>query len=114
MSMPIDPDDPQSAIRYDTTRYRCPHCRRSYAHQATATKHIARCFRNPAVQSCKTCRFYGLTEDGFECDQGVDLSGAFCTICGADMLPDGSGCTDHYEAKPVYNLRVRCDLWEAS
>lgn len=102
-----------AAIRYDTTRYRCPHCRRSYAHQKTADKHIVRCFRNPAVRSCKTCRFYSLDFDGFGCGAGVDVSGAFCPVCGSGWVqPDGPVC-EHVDAKSVYNLRVQCDLWEA-
>lgn len=95
------------------TRYRCPHCRRSYAHRATATNHMPRCFMNAAVRSCKTCRH---RDNDRTCDLGVDLETARCAMCGGLMYPDGSGectCPMSSMSKPVYGLRVRCDEWEA-
>jgi hypothetical protein len=41
--------------RIIVTRWRCPHCRRSWAGKAPAAAHIARCWLNPDNRSCKTC-----------------------------------------------------------
>lgn len=111
------------SIAFTTVRHRCPHCRRSYAHQATAIKHIGRCFANPAVRTCKTCRHLEPPDPGdwevgdpgapAGCGLGVDLSVARCSVCGSEMFPDGSGCP-HPEAKPAYGLRVQCELWQAT
>ena len=36
-------------------RYRCPHCRRSWASKARATTHVAECPHSPATRACATC-----------------------------------------------------------
>jgi len=101
-------------ITVQATRYRCPHCRKSYAHRATATNHMSRCFKTPSVRSCKTCKHYDTSERACELD--VDLETARCSTCGGFMYPDGSGdcvCSPIEGGKPVYGLRVQCDEWEA-
>lgn len=47
-----------TAIRLKVVRYQCPHCSRTHSKKAAAEAHIARCWRNPAARSCKTCRHY--------------------------------------------------------
>lgn len=37
------------------TRYRCPFCRRQNSAKKKIVEHIARCWHNPAVKSCRTC-----------------------------------------------------------
>lgn len=66
------------------TRHRCPHCRRSWSRKKAATGHIARCWSNPAAQSCKTRAFY-VPE---ECAAGVDLR-QFDDEDGRRVLPIG-------------------------
>lgn len=121
-------------IAYTATRYRCPHCRRSFAHRATAEKHLARCFLSPAVRSCRTCRWFefhhpepevGIMGPGYECHAGddsdaaedVDLHLYRCSTCGGGVYPDGTGeCScDRLGpiAKPVFGLRVQCPSWQA-
>jgi hypothetical protein len=45
-------------------RHQCPHCRSTWAKKQAATNHIARCWDNPDVRSCKTCDHHEPAEDG--------------------------------------------------
>lgn len=42
-------------VKVQVTRWRCPFCGRSHSGRGRARDHIGRCWRNPAVRSCKTC-----------------------------------------------------------
>ena len=99
-------------IAFATTRYRCPHCRRSYAHKATATNHMALCFADPERRTCKTCQHdekpSGHRDDYFDggCAKNLD-QGPSCIECGEH--PEVCG---HW--RPAANrLRVLCPSWEA-
>ncbi|MGW1815464.1 hypothetical protein ACWCQM_18125 [Streptomyces sp. NPDC002125] len=39
-------------------RHQCPHCRRTWAKKPAAAAHVARCWSNPEVRSCKTCEHH--------------------------------------------------------
>ena len=81
-----------TAIPVRTTRYQCPHCRRTWAHRWPAEKHIDRCFKNPAARSCKTCALYEPREaaehyTGYpgcpeSCGAGVSLTDGLQVHCG--------------------------------
>jgi hypothetical protein len=45
-------------------RHQCPHCRGTWAKPAAAKAHIARCWKNPDVRSCKTCLHFEPAESG--------------------------------------------------
>lgn len=84
-------------IPFTATRYRCPFCARSRSHKKATAEHIARCWHNPSVRSCKTCANYeppnaGCGEYRCNCD-----SGDFCGV--GVKLPQGG---------PVTN----CEKWE--
>lgn len=98
-------------IEYTAKRYRCPHCRRSYAHRATVGKHMGRCFANPAVQSCKTCRYFDFDDFGPTCAEGVPIAGPFCSRCGVDVDQRSGACPDEHDDKPIYGMRVLCNAW---
>lgn len=74
-------------------RYLCPFCRRGRSTAQAARAHIARCWKNPAAQSCKTCAAYQPAELGHYatgypgCPEGCD---------GGHSLADGLlvGCSD--------------------
>lgn len=118
-------------IAYATTRYRCPHCRKSWGHRANAVKHEARCFMSPAVRSCKTCRWFeyyppepevGIMAPGYQCHaderedstEAVDLHCDRCSTCGGRLAYDECSCDPLGPiAKPVFGLRVLCPKWEA-
>jgi hypothetical protein len=104
-------------IPFRVLRYRCPHCPRTGSSKARITEHIGRCWLNPEVRGCKTCKHfepYG-PENGDGCAVGVDLSGRpACVNCGGPGDPwnpcehcTGSGA----EIKP--GPIVGCDRWEA-
>lgn len=38
------------------TKYKCDFCKRSYINKYKAREHEKRCFFNPAVKSCVTCK----------------------------------------------------------
>lgn len=103
-------------IQEQATRYRCPHCRRSYAHQGPAAKHMLRCFSSPFTRACKTCKHH--TPLGYEwpdeCDRDVDLTVPRCSACGDEMDQGAGYCPSVHDARPVNGLRVQCDLWEAA
>ena len=96
------------------TRYRCPHCPRGHSTRRRAVEHIARCWHNPDVKSCKTCKHFERNYDGYgeDCNLGIDLSGrpacqrcygmsAGCPECGGDGAEIRPG--------PI----VDCEKWEA-
>ena len=95
---------PSSAtpISRHVLRHYCPFCSRGHAHKRSAIAHVAKCWRNPASRSCKTCGCYQPPEradyyDGYPgcpegCDAGLDLSGGLRTHCDAweGALTDGA------------------------
>ena len=45
---------------YETTRYRCPHCRKSWAKRDACYHHILHgCHMDARTATCATCRFLG-------------------------------------------------------
>lgn len=101
-------------IAYTTTRYRCPHCRKSYAAKGTAERHLVRCWRNPERRACLTCKHRDHGEYGEpECSIG---EGAWpcCNECGSSRRDeDGRGFCGHYSAGEARYLQVLCPAWEA-
>ena len=107
-------------IVYETKRYRCPHCRRSYAHEKAARAHEARCFNNPQRQGCRTCRHaegpdgMTFTSTGFVADCAIDqMIPHCCPACGAEVLPEPGYCPNMCSATPISRMRVLCPSWEA-
>ena len=48
----------QAVETFTQKRYRCPHCRRSWASITRAREHVAEgCWSDPAQAACKTCKF---------------------------------------------------------
>lgn len=43
---------------YETTRYRCDHCRKSYSKKNLCLAHEKECHHDPAVKACTTCRHF--------------------------------------------------------
>lgn len=99
-------------IAFVTTRHRCPHCRKSYAHAKTAAQHMTRCFTNPDARSCKTCTHRDVDgEFGSGCSVGALDGGPTCSRCGAFVSPAEGLCPDLHYDKVLYGLRVHCDQW---
>lgn len=111
-------------IPFRVTRYRCPHCPRTGSGKARVAEHMARCWRNPAVRGCKTCRHFvtWMGDYGSDCAVGVSLAGRpECTLCHGFGRTFGddlgvSECTecggDGAEIKP--GPIVGCEKWEAA
>jgi len=104
------------------TRYRCPFCPRSLSSKTRMVDHIGKCWRNPAVRSCKTCKHFvreeGEPEVGLpdieDCEAGVDLRGG-CATCGYVPPSGENSCPEH----PLDDMRppgpvVDCSIWEAT
>lgn len=68
-------------IPVTTVRHQCPHCRRTWAKQPAAASHVARCWHNPDVRSCKTCEHHepGAAAGGCSCDP----------YCNCPEIPEG-------------------------
>lgn len=86
-------------IPFTTTRWRCPFCRRTASSKSRMNLHISRCWHNPAVHGCKTCKHFEAWHGdwGDECDAGVSLAGH------GDQFDD-----DYVRPGPI----VGCDKWE--
>lgn len=101
-------------IPIKVTRYGCPHCGRTASRPVRTREHMARCWKNPEVRGCKTCKHfepYG-PEWGDACNAGVDLTGRpACATCGgySDPWNEHAGCTGG-EIKP--GPIVHCPLWQ--
>lgn len=105
-------------IAFATTRHRCPYCRKSWAHKATAAKHMTVCFADPERRTCKTCAHdvapVFTAPDDYEerhCAKGLD-QGPSCIGCGEH--PEACGCDIGYRTRPATQLRVLCPAWEVS
>lgn len=82
------------------TRWKCPHCNRGHSSRAAAFAHIGRCWRNPALRGCKSCKHF--SPAGYEWDED----------CGAGVSLAGhgeEGNDDYVRPGPI----VGCDKWEA-
>lgn len=58
-------------------RYRCVHCRRSWANRATAVQHSQRCWFDPANRACKTCAHF---QRGFNELEGGYVENDSCAV----------------------------------
>lgn len=72
-----------SVIEFTQRRWRCPHCRKSWAKRTTATDHIGSgCHMDPDTHTCATCRHYQRGHDGSweeppldpDCRVGVNIN----------------------------------------
>jgi hypothetical protein len=81
------------------TRYRCPFCHRSRSSKKATAEHIARCWLNPAVRSCKTCVNYDFWPAGDYC------MGTPCNCNDAAVYCEaGIDIAD-------FSIRTACPLW---
>jgi hypothetical protein len=92
--------DKSEPIPRRVLRHYCPHCGKSRSARTAAVNHIARCFKNPAAKSCRTCACYQPVEQPEYSDYGRP-SYPGC--------PEGCDAGVNIEAGPVTN----CALWEA-
>lgn len=78
------------------TRFQCPHCRITRAKKSAMAAHIARCWRNPAAKSCKTCALFQPFEEG-----PYDGHPGFAAGCGVGWPID-------------HRLKADCRDWQGS
>ena len=119
------PDEPGDStmivapVRIEVVRWRCPHCRRSWAAKASARRHMTRCHRDPARRACSTCRHFTPTPC---CDTPSDECGCnglnACAVGAFETwrfndhdthAPDPDGWWLH-----VVDWRTDCPSWEAA
>lgn len=86
------------------TRWLCPFCTRGHWAKAKATEHIARCWKNPATRSCKTCTHYQPSETGESCFPGRP--------CPCNNTPEACNAHDGPDLEDG-GIRTACPLWEA-
>ena len=100
-------------IVYETKRYRCPHCRRSYGAKGTAERHLERCFRNPSRRTCMTCVHQRKGVFG-EPDCAIS-EGAWpcCAECGNSRRSEGADLDCRHPGQEANYLQVLCPSWEA-
>jgi hypothetical protein len=82
-------------IEYTVRRFRCPHCTRSRSTRKLIAEHMARCWKNPAVRACVTCRHHELVDP--EPEVGLP---------GAELCHAVHGRIDYVHTKcPLWALR---------
>lgn len=60
------------------TRHVCPFCHRSRSRIKPAKLHMERCWKNPALEGCKTCTFFNGKD---RCNAGFNLERGLVTEC---------------------------------
>jgi hypothetical protein len=84
------------------TRHQCPHCRATRSKKTAAIAHIGRCWKNPAVRSCKTCQHHLPPYSGDTCNPGKWCGcSEYPEACDVRAVPEGSDF-------PI----VGCPQWE--
>ena len=86
---------------FTVTRWRCPFCRRSRSAKRATAEHIARCWLNPDVRSCKTCAHFEPAHDACGCEPGCNWgspAGGVPDSCAAGVALDG-------------DVKTGCPLW---
>jgi len=84
------------------TRWRCPFCRRSRSSRRATAEHIARCWINPAVRSCKTCANLQPGGDACGCEPGCNWGSPSGPI--PDSCVVGVNISDG-------EIKTACPLW---
>lgn len=94
-------------VRVQVTRWRCPHCGRSHSGRTRAQAHMARCWRNPAARSCKTCAHFQPAID--------DCPGTPGCGCGNDeFCHQDLDVQIAVETRPgTFTFPINCPLWSA-
>lgn len=69
-----------AALELRVIRYQCPYCNRSWSKRTPAETHIARCWRNPATRSCKTCVNFCPAEKPHRFDPGYQPEAEGCAL----------------------------------
>lgn len=78
-------------LRVVVTRHKCPHCGRTWSKQPAAAAHVARCWHNPAVRSCKTCEHHQPAYRGDTCNPGEWCACSdYPEACDVDAVPAGA------------------------
>lgn len=49
--------DDGNVIPFQTTRYRCPHCRKTGSSRKRMQEHADACIVDPFTRACRTCKF---------------------------------------------------------
>lgn len=98
-------DTTAEPVRVQVTRWRCPHCSRSHSDRTRARAHMARCWLNPAVKSCKTCVNF---------DSGSNGCGTYdCNCASGESCYRGLPVQVPNETRPnSFLFPVNCPLWE--
>ena len=94
----IPAEDP---LVIQVTRYQCPHCRTTRSKKPAAAAHISRCWKNPAVRTCKTCEHYEPAGDGDHCFPGRP--------CGCNVYAES--CAQELNI-PEDQPATHCPKWE--
>lgn len=88
-------------IRVLVNRWQCPFCRRTRSAKAAAVAHVARCWLNPAVRSCKTCAHLSPASSGPACFPGRP--------CDCNESPEN--CAAGVPLTPETTPVTGCPLW---
>lgn len=101
--------------KIQVTRYRCPHCRKSWSAKRATLEHMGRCWLDPQNRSCRTCDHfrpgYGGTDSGWNegwhqkehCAVGIELH----------PVPDDDVLDSDVTVEPEKGLPLHCPSWTA-
>lgn len=92
-------------LKVTVVRFRCPFCPYSASRKAAVAEDLTRCWRNPAVRSCKTCEHFVHGQPGNYDSPAYD---EYCAE-GRDLHPfiDILGV-----AEPNRSLPLNCPKWQ--
>ncbi len=85
---------------FTTTRYRCEHCRKSYARKGACATHEGWCHHNPANRTCTTCKHFTRGNVDNEC--AIDwFSSVYADHrCDGDLIMFERNCGGWEAAQP--------------
>lgn len=86
-------------IAKKVTRYGCPFCRRTRASKKATREHIARCWHNPDVRGCLTCKNYDEGSNGCWGDPMCNCASGPACFLGIPIVPESA-------------VNVGCEKWE--
>jgi hypothetical protein len=92
-------------VAMTVTRWKCPHCSRSRSKKSATAEHIARCWHNPDVAACWTCKHFSRPESADRVDPCIP--GQPCN-CGDSPAECAAGEAVPADGTPLTD----CPLWE--
>lgn len=97
----------QDILEFQTVRYRCVWCKKSWGNRPGVEKHIPRCWYRPANQGCKTCVHF--TPEERSVDRDDPIGPEYCGVGISLAHPYG---LRNFLGNPTTEPKIGCEEWE--